>query len=101
MGDGLTLYDLVADRAHVGDTVGCDTDDARLAAILGSLHPDEREVAVARAQSGVKSWAEAALIAEAADPVAAGERVRRKLKRLAARQQQLTAEAAITRTGAS
>lgn len=100
LGDGLTLYDLVADRAQ-GDPAEYRADDARLAAVLGALHPEERAVAVARAQSGVRSWAEAALVAGAADPVAAGERVRRKLKRLAARHQQRTVAAATTRSAAS
>ncbi|GGX18413.1 hypothetical protein [Streptomyces lomondensis] len=102
LGDGLTLYDLVADRApHRGDPAGCGPDDAGLAAVLSALHPDERAVAMARGQAGVMTWAEAALVAGATDPVAAGERVRRKLRRLAALHRQRTAAATATRAAAA
>ncbi|WOT40712.1 hypothetical protein [Streptomyces coeruleorubidus] len=102
LGDGLTLYDLVADRGqHLDDPAGYCTDDAHLASVLGALHPDERAVAMAWGQAGVRTWAEAALVAGAADPVAAGERVRRKLKRLAALHRQRTAAATVTRTAAA
>ncbi|GAB2611133.1 hypothetical protein GCM10027168_49940 [Streptomyces capparidis] len=101
LGDGLTLYDLVADRA-APERAGLERggDDTRLVAVLSRLRPDERIVALAWAERGVTTWAEAALYAGAEDPVATGERVRRKLKRLAARHHARAAAAARTRAGA-
>ncbi|MFG3517664.1 hypothetical protein [Streptomyces bobili] len=91
------LLFLGADRAqHLGATPGFATGDSRIDAVLGALHPEERAVAMAWAQARVRTWAEAALVVGAADPVAAGERVRRKLKRLAAPHRQRTAASAAT-----
>ncbi|MFI9772930.1 hypothetical protein ACIHJG_39790 [Streptomyces sp. NPDC052415] len=102
LGDGLTLYDLVAGRPqHLGAITEGATGDSRIDAVLGALHPQERAVAMAWAQAAVRTWAEAALVVGAADPVAAGERVRRKLKRLAARHRQRAAASAATRAAAS
>ncbi|WP_431047093.1 hypothetical protein ACQUSR_33390 [Streptomyces sp. P1-3] len=101
LGDGLSLYDLVADRVHrQDDETGVGTDDARLAAVLRALHPEERAVALAWGQAGVATWAEAALCAGAGDPAVTGERVRRKLKRLAARHRERVVAAAATRAAA-
>lgn len=102
LGDGLSLYDLLADRTpgHM-EPDGSGTDDARLAAVLRGLLPDERAVALAWTQPGVATWTEAALHAGAADPVATGERIRRKLKRLAARHREHTAAAARTRAASA
>ncbi|MGP4009880.1 hypothetical protein [Streptomyces sp. 4N124] len=83
LGDDLTLYDLVADSLDPQETaVVVEPADVRLVRILNALQPLEREVALARTYPGVATWTEAALYLGAADPVAFGERVRRKLKRL-------------------
>ncbi len=87
-GDGLSLYDLLAGCPDPQPSALDSTpDDARLAAVLHALRPQEREVVFARAQPGVATWAEAAWLAGATDPTAVGERVRRKVRRLAAEQQ--------------
>jgi len=83
--NGLTLHDLVAGSpAPEEAALGTVPDDPRLAAVLNSLDPQERRVALAFAHWQPNSWAEAAALTGAADPVAYGERVRRKLKRLGA-----------------
>lgn len=84
LGDGLTLYDMVAGpAAHIGVEEGFE--DPRLVELLAALSPAERAVTLALADPGVVTWAEAAMAAGAAQPKYAGERVRRKVKRLAAR----------------
>jgi hypothetical protein len=85
-GKDTTLYDLVASSFRWEDASPYDQpDDARLGALLRALQPEERVVMLARACPGVASWKEAALLAGAADPVAMGKRVRRKVNRLRAR----------------
>lgn len=83
LGDGLTLYDLVAGEAA---DAGVDTcfEDPRLIEILNALSPAELKVTLALASPGVTNWPEAAMAAGAAEPKLQGERVRRKVKRLAA-----------------
>jgi hypothetical protein len=49
------------------------------------LSPDERAVMLALGHPRVVTWAEAAMAAGAADPERQGDKVRRKVKRLAAR----------------
>jgi hypothetical protein len=86
MGKDRTLYDLVAGCMSREDALPYDhPDDARLGVVLRALQPVERAVALARACPGVASWTEAALLAGAADPVAMGKRVGRKVNRLKAR----------------
>ncbi|MFF1678805.1 hypothetical protein ACFVYG_22540 [Streptomyces sp. NPDC058256] len=86
LGDGLTLYDLVASSPDPQDLVhGTLPDDARLANILKTLLPAERTVTLLWAHPAVATWTEAALLARAPNPAAFGERVRRKLKRLGIR----------------
>ncbi|TJZ94745.1 hypothetical protein [Actinacidiphila oryziradicis] len=86
LGDGLSLYDLLTGYPDPQHTVTeAVLGDARLKALLRVLHPDERAVALAWTHADVATWTEAALCAGAQDPVAFGERVRRKLKRLASR----------------
>ncbi|MEJ8653620.1 hypothetical protein WKI65_37650 [Streptomyces sp. MS1.AVA.3] len=98
LGDGLSLYDLLVGCPGPGDTVtDAVTDDARLGTVLRALRQDERAVALAWAHNGAGTWAEAALYAGADDPVAFGERVRRKLKRLAVQERTRAAAAARTR----
>ncbi|MFH8663110.1 hypothetical protein [Streptomyces afghaniensis] len=87
LGDGLSLYDLVAaDADLLAHATGCVFEDARLNAVLRGLNETERRVVFAYAVGEGTTWAEAAAAAGATDPHALGERVRRKAKRLAAEQ---------------
>ncbi|MFF9100077.1 hypothetical protein ACF1AU_05725 [Streptomyces rubrogriseus] len=85
LGDGLSLHDLAS---GITDTkaplLEHDPEDARLAALIRALQPAERAAALAWADPNVRSWTEAAQQAGADDPIAFGERVRRKCRRLAA-----------------
>ncbi|MFJ6889661.1 hypothetical protein ACIQRC_33100 [Streptomyces californicus] len=85
LGDGLSLYDLVPGQAAADLGVEAGFDDPRLAEIMQALSPAERAVTLALATGGVTTWAEAAMAAGATQPKYAGEQVRRKVKRLAAR----------------
>ncbi|MDX2407377.1 hypothetical protein NJO91_30165 [Streptomyces microflavus] len=85
LGDGLSLYDLVPGQAAADLGVEAGFDDPRLAEIMQALSPAERAVTLALAAGGVTTWAEAAMAAGATQPKYAGEQVRRKVKRLAAR----------------
>lgn len=85
LGDGLSLYDLVPGQAAADLGVEAGFDDPRLAEIMQALSPAERAVTLALATGGVTTWAEAAMAAGATQPQYAGEQVRRKVKRLAAR----------------
>jgi hypothetical protein len=85
LGDGLSLYDLVAaDVDLLAHTTGGVFDDERLNTVLRGLHPAERAVVFAYAKSDARTWTEAATAAGATEPEALGERVRRKTRRLAA-----------------
>ncbi|WP_162948072.1 hypothetical protein [Streptomyces europaeiscabiei] len=87
LGDGLSLYDLVAtDIDALAHTVGEVFEDERLNHVLHGLDPAERQVVFAYAEGEGTTWAEAAAASGATDPTAFGERVRRKVKRLAAEQ---------------
>ncbi|MEU9575338.1 hypothetical protein AB0D62_36950 [Streptomyces massasporeus] len=86
LGDGLSLYDLVAADVDLAHATGCVFEDARLNAVLRGLNETERRVVYAYAEGAGTTWAEAATAAGASDPHALGERVRRKAKRLAAEQ---------------
>ncbi|WP_371799147.1 hypothetical protein OG963_15255 [Streptomyces sp. NBC_01707] len=106
LGDGLTVYDVVAGGPDPYEMLaGTVPDDPRVATVLNDLTPAERAVAMAWADSQVTSWTEAAssimALAPAQftglDPAALGERVRRKLKRLGARHTALAAAAAAQR----
>ncbi|MFD5861505.1 hypothetical protein [Streptomyces chartreusis] len=83
IGDGLTLYDLVCGQAAVGPGFEAGFKDSRLIEILKALPPAERAVTLALATPGVTTWAEAAMVAGAAEPDRQAEKVRRKVKRLA------------------
>ncbi|WP_060905165.1 hypothetical protein [Streptomyces scabiei] len=85
LGDGLTLYDLVPAQAAADTGVEAGFDDPRLTEILEALSPAERAVTLALANPGVTTWAEAAMAAGAAQPEIQGEKVRRKVRRLARR----------------
>ncbi|MGW4349005.1 hypothetical protein ACWEL8_28585 [Streptomyces sp. NPDC004690] len=85
LGDGLTLYDLIPAQAADGTGLEAVLDNPRLAEILEALSPAERAVMLALGSPGIVTWAEAAMTAGAAEPERQGERVRRKVKRLAAR----------------
>jgi hypothetical protein len=94
------------DRRHPRPHRRSDPDEARLAAILRALRPDERAVALAWTHPGVATWKEAALQAGATVPAAMGERVRRKVRCLVAEQRrrralQLTAPSAPVLPGTS
>ncbi|MFD5015371.1 hypothetical protein [Streptomyces chartreusis] len=67
-------------------------DDERLNTVLRGLTPNERHVVIAYALGGATNWTEAGVAAGVADPAAFGERVRRKLKRLAAEQRRRLAQ---------
>ncbi|MET8629623.1 hypothetical protein ABZW30_38840 [Kitasatospora sp. NPDC004669] len=100
LGDGLTLYDLVPGQAAADDnTAENGFEDRRLTAILAALTPAERAVTLALANPGVTTWAEAAAAARAPQPDAVGERVRRKVKRLASRNTARTLAAKATTGG--
>ncbi|MFE7236062.1 hypothetical protein ACFY3J_34075 [Streptomyces sp. NPDC001231] len=82
----MTLYDLIRGCPAAQDlALGARPDDPRITRVLDQLRPKEELVALMWAHPSVTTWAEAAFLAEATDPVAFGERVRRKLKRLGAR----------------
>jgi hypothetical protein len=86
LGSGLTLYDLAAGTPAATATcpVEGDPENARLAMLIRALLPAERAIAIAWADPQVATWTEAALHAGAAEPSIVGERVRRKVRRLAA-----------------
>lgn len=93
LGDGLSLYDLVAaDVHHLAHTTGGVFDDERLNSVLRALNPAERRVVLAYAEGEGTTWTEAAAVVGTADPAAFGERVRRKVKRLAAEQRRRAAQ---------
>ncbi|WP_411146199.1 hypothetical protein [Streptomyces sp. x-80] len=97
LGDGLCLYDLVADRANLSDArLGTAIHDDRLLRIVQHLTSEERLVVIALAAGDGTTWTEAAAHAGASDPVAFGERVRRKTRRLAARTEERRAAARAT-----
>jgi hypothetical protein len=81
----LTLADLVPDPQDTEDlALANECEEQRLRRVLSRLKPDELQVTNVYAERSELTWAEAARLAGAADPVAMGERVRRKLKRLGA-----------------
>lgn len=85
LGDGLTLHDLASEITDIeAPLLAYDPEDARLAALIRALRPVERAAVLAWADPNVRSWTEAAQQAGVDDPVAFGERVRRKCRRLAA-----------------
>ncbi|MFD8301487.1 hypothetical protein ACFV29_03875 [Streptomyces sp. NPDC059690] len=88
LGNGLSLLDLVAaDVDALERAAGGVYEDQRLNAVLRGLHPDERQVVFAYAEAEGATWTEAADAAGSSDPEAVGERVRRKVKRLAVEQE--------------
>ncbi|MDI1453624.1 hypothetical protein NHG22_07315 [Streptomyces sp. ATE26] len=93
LGDGLSLYDLVATNvdmlARVAEGV---FDDERLNAVLRGLTPNERRVVLARGYGEGTTWTEAAAVAGAAEPKVFGEQVRRKAIRLALEQNRRMAQ---------
>ncbi|MFB6520059.1 hypothetical protein [Streptomyces sp. NPDC056401] len=94
VGDGLTLADVVTDRRCPESLLVDDEfQDQRVGAVLRQLAEPEEKVARTWA-AGADSWAVAAV--DSAQPAAYGERVRRKLHRLGARQTERAA-AAVTR----
>ncbi|WP_327267138.1 hypothetical protein OG444_40110 (plasmid) [Streptomyces sp. NBC_01232] len=87
LGDGLSLYDLVAaDVDLLSRVTGGIYQDERLNAVLRGLDPAELQVVLAYAAADGTTWTEAAAATGATEPDAFGERVRRKAKRLAAEQ---------------
>ncbi|MFH8470367.1 hypothetical protein [Streptomyces sp. NPDC017991] len=87
LGDGLSLYDVVAADVNVLDQVTVrDFTDERVTAMLHGLSSAEQQVVLAYAYGEGGTWTEAAAVAGATDPEAFGERVRRKTRRLAAEQ---------------
>ncbi|WP_329146951.1 hypothetical protein OG275_21235 [Streptomyces niveus] len=97
LGDGLCLYDLVADRADLSDArLGTAIHDDRLLRIVQHLTSEERLVVIALAAGDGATWTEAAAHAGASDAAAFGERVRRKTRRLAVRAEERRAAARAT-----
>ncbi|MET7297178.1 hypothetical protein ABZS79_34660 [Streptomyces griseoloalbus] len=89
---GVTLRDVLSERACPEDRLlAFIPGDPRLARILAQLKPEERAVMLALGLKGVVTWAEAAEYTGAEDPSAFGERVRRKVLRLAAEQRRRNA----------
>jgi hypothetical protein len=84
LGDGMTLYDVLSGQS-AADTGFEGFDDPRLIQILDALSEGEQAVTIARSRPGVNSWPEAARVAGVPEPEVVGERVRRKVKRLANR----------------
>jgi hypothetical protein len=89
--DDLTLYDLTEGAPDPYEALtGALPDNPRILAIFNDLTPLEQAVALEWANAQAGSWAGAAAnvimldptLPPAPDPVALGERVRRKLKRL-------------------
>ncbi|KUN75399.1 hypothetical protein [Streptomyces griseoruber] len=90
---GLSLYDLVvADVDLLAHTTGGVYVDERLNAVLRGLDPTECAVVFAYAEGEGTTWTEAAAQAGAASPEAFGERVRRKVRRLANEQRRRAAQ---------
>ncbi|MFF3968008.1 hypothetical protein ACFYZI_41460 [Streptomyces griseorubiginosus] len=93
LGDGLSLCDLVANDVDLlTRTAGGVFDDDRLNRVLHGLHPAEQAVLFAYAKGEGTTWTEAASVATdgATEPAAYGERVRRKIKRIATEQKRRT-----------
>jgi hypothetical protein len=90
--DGLSLYDLVAADIEITHATGGIFEDDRLNRLLSGLDPVERQVVFAYAEGEGTTWTEAAAAAGAVDPVAFGDRVRRKVKRLAGEQRRRAAQ---------
>jgi hypothetical protein len=87
LGDGLSLYDLVAPEVdHLTRAEHGVFEDERLNAVLRVLTHGERQIVFAYAEGEGATWSEAAAFVGAPNPVATGERLRRKVKRLAAEQ---------------
>ncbi|MFG3274904.1 hypothetical protein [Streptomyces luteogriseus] len=81
---GLSLYELVAaDVRFLSHTAGGVFEDERLNMVLHALNETERQVVFAYAEGEGTTWTEAATVAGADEPEAFGERVRRRIKRLA------------------
>ncbi|WP_275464629.1 hypothetical protein [Streptomyces noursei] len=97
--EGLTLGDFITDRRLPEDMVLGRVEDDRVPSVLRALTSEERTVAEVCAASRM-TWAQAAEATGVDDPVAFGERVRRKLKRLGRRRQELVT-AAVRSTAAA
>ncbi|MGE5286973.1 MAG: hypothetical protein ACM3ML_07180 [Micromonosporaceae bacterium] len=91
-GTPYTIADLVRDTRTAEDIALADAwdDEQRIQRILDPLRPDELAITTIYSGDSGLTWADAARRAGAADPAAMGERVRRKLKRLAAEQRRRT-----------
>ncbi|MER5890444.1 hypothetical protein ABT160_42010 [Streptomyces sp. NPDC001941] len=85
-GNGMTLHDVLTAQPAIDPSFE-GFEDLRLVEILQALSPDERAVAMYRSHRGITSWPEAAMAAGVpqAHVDAVANRVRRKVKRLAAR----------------
>ncbi|WP_413754791.1 hypothetical protein [Streptomyces sp. MMBL 11-3] len=97
LGNGLSLYDLVAaDVDLLAHTASGVFEDDRLNRVLRALTPAERAVVYAYAEGEGTTWTEAAAYAGATDPDAFGERIRRKTRRLATEQHRRATQARVT-----
>ncbi|MFD9484696.1 hypothetical protein ACFWBX_11955 [Streptomyces sp. NPDC059991] len=84
LGHGMTLYDVLSGQPAM-DLSFEGFEDPRLIEILETLSTDERAVVMWRSHRGITSWVEAAMAAGVSEPEVIARRVRRKVKRLAAR----------------
>ncbi|WP_327740518.1 hypothetical protein OG749_46525 (plasmid) [Streptomyces nojiriensis] len=85
LSNGMTLHDVLSEQPAV-DLGFEGFEDSRLIEILETLSPDEQAVAMWRSRRGITNWPEAAIAAGVPEEqvVAVANRVRRKVKRLAA-----------------
>lgn len=90
----LAVADLVPGPQTTEDlALANEYEEQRIRMVLSRLKPDELQVTDVWAQCSDLTWAEAAQLAGAANPAAAGERVRCKLKRLGAKHSRRLAQA--------
>lgn len=88
LGDGYCLLDLLAAQAGPQhDLVQLARDHQRIGALLRALTPLERHVVLTRATGEATTWTEAATACRIDNPLAFGDRVRRKVLRLIKEQQ--------------
>ncbi|MER7813728.1 hypothetical protein ABZ714_30825 [Streptomyces sp. NPDC006798] len=82
LGDGASLYDLIRQHPSRPSFYTDSWTDSRIDAVLQVLRPQERTVVLAWAMPGIQTWADAAWVTGAQEADAAGERVRRKVRRI-------------------
>lgn len=84
--DGTTLIDLIDAHPSGYGALGPEWRDGRIDAILQVLRPQEQAVVGAWTLPGVTTWADAAWAMGVPEPEVAGERIRRRVRRIALEQ---------------